>query len=86
MKLSWSHAVLNVRDLDAMLDFYTGVLGFTVQSTMIGYRHSDQLRLTFWSVPREGIRGVRQTVQSDNLKHIKEVIYPLREEDNLLAF
>lgn len=30
MKLSWSHAVLNVRDLDNMLDFYTGVLGFTV--------------------------------------------------------
>ena len=30
MKLSWSHAVLNVRDLDRMLDFYTGVLGFTI--------------------------------------------------------
>jgi len=30
MKLSWSHAVLNVRDLDVMLDFYTNVLGFTV--------------------------------------------------------
>ena len=30
MKLGWSHAVLNVRDLDSMLNFYTGVLGFTV--------------------------------------------------------
>ncbi len=30
MKLSWSHAVLNVRDLDSMLNFYTGVLGFTI--------------------------------------------------------
>lgn len=30
MKLSWSHAVLNVRDLDAMLNFYTDVLGFTI--------------------------------------------------------
>jgi catechol-2,3-dioxygenase len=30
MKLTWSHAVLNVRDLDAMLGFYTEVLGFTI--------------------------------------------------------
>ena len=30
MNLSWSHAVLIVRDLDNMLDFFTGVLGFTV--------------------------------------------------------
>ena len=30
MKLSWSHAVLNVRDLDSMLEFYTGVMGFTI--------------------------------------------------------
>ena len=30
MKLSWSHAVLNVRDLDAMLNFYTDVLGFSI--------------------------------------------------------
>jgi catechol-2,3-dioxygenase len=30
MKLSWSHAVLNVRDLDVMLNFYTDVLGFTI--------------------------------------------------------
>ena len=30
MQLRWSHAVLYVRDLDAMLDFYTGVLGFEV--------------------------------------------------------
>jgi len=30
MKLSWSHAVLNVRDADKILDFYTGTLGFTI--------------------------------------------------------
>ncbi|MFT7688772.1 MAG: catechol 2,3-dioxygenase [Candidatus Azotimanducaceae bacterium] len=30
MKLSWSHAVLNVRDEAKILDFYTGVMGFTV--------------------------------------------------------
>lgn len=30
MKLSWSHAVLNVRDLDRMLAFYSDVLGFSV--------------------------------------------------------
>lgn len=30
MKLSWSHAVLNVHDMDNMLAFYTGVLGFTI--------------------------------------------------------
>lgn len=30
MQLRWSHAVLYVRDLDAMVDFYTQVLGFEV--------------------------------------------------------
>jgi len=30
MKLKWSHAVINVRDLPAMVDFYTDVLGFQV--------------------------------------------------------
>lgn len=30
MKLSWSHAVLNVKDLETMLGFYTGTLGFTI--------------------------------------------------------
>ncbi|MEQ8861706.1 MAG: VOC family protein [Pseudomonadales bacterium] len=30
MKLHWSHAVLNARDLQPMLDFYTGVMGFTI--------------------------------------------------------
>lgn len=30
MQLSWSHAVLYVRDQEKMLDFYTNVLGFRV--------------------------------------------------------
>ena len=30
MKLTWSHAVINVRNLDAMLSFYRDVLGFTI--------------------------------------------------------
>jgi len=30
MKLSWSHAVLNVRDLEKALDFYTNLLGFHI--------------------------------------------------------
>lgn len=30
MRLSWSHAVLNVRDLEAMLAFYRDVLGFSI--------------------------------------------------------
>lgn len=30
MKLRWSHAVLLVRNMDEMLDFYTNVLGFQI--------------------------------------------------------
>ena len=30
MQLHWSHAVLNARHLEQMLDFYTGVMGFTI--------------------------------------------------------
>ena len=30
MQLRWSHAVVYVKDMDTMLDFYTGVLGFEI--------------------------------------------------------
>ncbi len=30
MKLTWSHTVLNVRDIEAMIEFYRDVLGFEV--------------------------------------------------------
>ena len=30
MRLRWSHAVVYVRDMENMLDFYTGVLGFQI--------------------------------------------------------
>jgi len=30
MNLKWSHAVLNVKDADKILEFYTGMLGFTI--------------------------------------------------------
>jgi catechol 2,3-dioxygenase len=30
MQLRWSHAVVYVRDMDTMLDFYTNVLGFRI--------------------------------------------------------
>ncbi len=30
MKLSWSHTVINVRDMNRMLDYYTNVLGFEI--------------------------------------------------------
>lgn len=30
MKLRWSHSVIYVRDIDKMLDFYCGVLGFKI--------------------------------------------------------
>ena len=30
MQLRWSHAVVYVRDLPNMLDFYTNVLGFQI--------------------------------------------------------
>ena len=30
MKLQWSHAVVLVRDMENMLDFYTNVLGFQI--------------------------------------------------------
>lgn len=30
MQLSWAHAVVYVTDMDNMLDFYTGVLGFEI--------------------------------------------------------
>ncbi len=30
MKVSWSHCVLKVRDMEAMISFYTDTLGFVV--------------------------------------------------------
>ena len=47
MKLSWSHAVLNVRDIDGMLDFYTQVLSFRV--TDRGFLGDDGSEIVFMS-------------------------------------
>lgn len=33
MQLQWSHAFVLVRDMDAMVDFYTNVLGFEITDT-----------------------------------------------------
>ena len=30
MKISWSHCVLKVRDMDTMVSFYEDILGFVV--------------------------------------------------------
>ena len=47
MGLSWSHVVLNVKDKERMLDFYTRVLGF--QITDQGEVASRGLEITFLS-------------------------------------
>lgn len=39
MQLRWSHAVVYVKDMDAMLDFYTHVLGFDISDR--GWERED---------------------------------------------
>ena len=66
---------------------WTGVLSFSVMSTAIGYRPSDQRTLVFRSVAREGITGIARHVPTGDRKpRTKRVIYPLTEKDKLLAF
>jgi len=50
MKLRWSHAVLHVRNLDAMVSFYGDVLGFQVSDRgPIDPNHPAGLELAFLS-------------------------------------
>jgi catechol 2,3-dioxygenase-like lactoylglutathione lyase family enzyme len=49
MKLRWSHAVVYVRDLETMLDFYTGVLGFEVSDRGHLSPDNPDLQLAFLS-------------------------------------
>jgi len=49
MKLRWSHAVLYVRDLDAMIDFYRDVLGFEVSDRGLFDPNNPGLELAFLS-------------------------------------
>lgn len=43
MSLSWSHAFLNVKNFDAMLKFYTEVLGFKISDSGDGFVFLSQL-------------------------------------------
>ena len=47
MKLRWSHAVIYVRDLDTMVDFYRDVLGFQVSDRGQLDRNNPALELVF---------------------------------------
>jgi catechol 2,3-dioxygenase len=49
MKLRWSHYVLNVRNLDEMLDFYTNVLGFEVTDRGALHPGDDAPQIVFMS-------------------------------------
>jgi len=49
MKLRWSHAVLYVRNLDAMIAFYRDVLGFQVSDRGPLDRNNPGLELAFLS-------------------------------------
>lgn len=43
MSLTWSHAFLNVKNLDSMLTFYTEILGFKVTDSGDGFVFLSQL-------------------------------------------
>lgn len=72
MQLEWSHQVLYVHDLDAMLDFYTNVLGFEVTDRgPIPGPDGKETELVFMSqVPTDhhqiALQPGRETVEPSN--------------------
>ena len=95
MKLRWSHAVLYVRDLDAMIDFYGKVLGFEVSDrgpmdpanpglelaflTQVG---SDHHQLAFAPVRGEGPSTTLDHVafKVDSLADVREMVTRLETD------
>ena len=49
MKLDWSHTVLNIKDKDKILDFYTKTLGFKVSDSGPIYKDGPEIIFVSWN-------------------------------------
>ena len=49
MKLDWSHTVLNIKDKDKILDFYTKALGFKVSDSGPIYKDGPEIIFVSWN-------------------------------------
>lgn len=72
MQLRWSHAVVYVRDMDNMLDFYTNVLGFRISDRgPLGKRGEEIVFMTQVDTDHHQIAflGVRKDDKPSNSVH-----------------
>jgi catechol 2,3-dioxygenase-like lactoylglutathione lyase family enzyme len=95
MKLRWSHAVIYVRDLDAMIDFYRDILGFQVSDrgpldaanpglelVFLSQVGSDHHQLAFLPIRGEGPSTTldHMAFKVDSLADVKEMVEKLQAD------
>lgn len=73
MKLDWSHTVLNIKDKDKILDFYTKALGFKVSDSGPIYKDGPEIIFVSWNPDEHHqlafVLG-REDINSTSLNHI----------------
>jgi len=101
MKLRWSHAVIYVRDLETMVDFYRNVLGFEVsdrgpldpadpeglQIVFMSQVGSDHHQIAFLPLRQEGMKTVFDHIafRVDSLADVKEMARKLEADGRATA-
>lgn len=96
MNLRWSHCVLRVRDLDAMIGFYTDILGFRVadrgplgpdgpEIVFLSGSSTDHHQIAFTAVrgPEEASSLEHNAFRVESLSDVKEMISRLADDDRV---
>jgi len=93
MKISWSHCVLKVRDIDAMVSFYGDVLGFRVADkgplgpdgpsiVFMSGSSSDHHQIAFAAMrgPEDATSLEHCAFRVETLKDVKEMVRRVAED------
>ncbi len=87
MTLTWSHAFVNVKNLDVMLRFYTDVLGFRVNDAAEGMAFLTQLddehhQLAFREVAEEDVSRIGHfAFRVETLDEVRRFYAKLKAQD-----
>lgn len=98
MNISWSHCVLRVRDIDAMVSFYEDLLGFRVadrgllgpdgpEIVFMSGSSSDHHQIAFaaYRGPEEASSLEHNAFRTDSIADVKEMVERLSADDRVAS-